>query len=236
MLLKSDTSRAHVHLVCSPERADLYPAAVEGCGLELRTVGTVQDAVRDCVADPGRAVMIDMTTTLHAGVSETAPLYELGIDLPILRCTQSENLVWTAMCQAPFKRLPLLAALKEIAQKDPSWHHPKFLRRYVRVPLVSRVRFRLPGKSEWRRANCSNASISGLYLLTHDIEPIGTEVEVEIMDAGAPTGILKGMITWSHAWEDGPHLPGMGIDFDLGTVPQVYRRFLADAYTHKKSS
>jgi len=224
-----------VHLVCSPERAGLYPAVVEGSGLELRSVPTVADAVRGCVADPGRAVLVDMTTTLHAGVSETAPLYEMGIDLPILRCTQVESGEWTAMCQAPFKRLPLRVALQEIAQRDASWRHPKFVRRYVRVPVASRVRFRLKGSSApWRRANCSNASISGLFLLTQEIEPIGSELEIEILDTGSSTEGIRGFVTWSHGWDDGPHLPGMGVDFDLSSVPSAFREFLGEAYTRKR--
>jgi hypothetical protein len=224
-----------VHLVCSPERAGLYPAVVEGSGLQLRTVSSVGDAVRACVAGPGRAVMVDMSTTLHAGVSETAPLYEMGINLPILRCTQVESGEWTAMCQAPFKRLPLLMALKEIAQGDPSWQHPKFVRRYVRVPLSTRVRFRLVGSANaWKRANCSNASISGLFLLTQEIEPIGSELELEILDAGGLVQGVRGFVTWAHAWDDGPHLPGMGVDFDLESVPDAFREFLAETYTRKR--
>jgi len=212
----------------------LYAGVADEAQLELRIVHSVADAVRGCVSDPGRAVLIDMATTLHAGVSETAPLYELGIDLPILRCNQSEAGVWTAMCQAPFKRLPLSAALREIAQLDPSWRHPKFLRRFVRVPLLSRLRFRPRDSSEWLRGNCSNASISGLFLMTLDTQPIGSEIEIELVDAGGPGRLVRGMVTWVHAWEDGPHLPGMGVDFDLASVSTEFRTYLAETYLHRK--
>lgn len=176
-----------------------------------------------------------MATTLHAGVSETAPLYELGIDLPILRCNQSETGVWTAMCQAPFKRLPLSGALKEIAQLDPSWRHPKYLRRFVRVPLLSRLRFRSKGAGDWVRGNCSNASISGLFLMTLNTLPIGSEIEIELVDVGGSGGIVRGTVTWVHSWEDGPHLPGMGIDFDLESVSKEFRTFLAETYLRRKA-
>lgn len=219
----------------TPERAGLYEEVVGNSVLRLRVHHSVGEAVRSCVSDPGRAVLMDMATTLHAGVSETAPLYELGIDLPILRCTQSESGVWTAMCQAPFKRLPLQNALDEIAGRDPSWRHPKYIRRFVRVPLTSRVRYRILGQKTWLKGNCSNASISGLFLLAMDIVPIASELEVEIIDLAEPTQGLRAMVTWSHSWDQGPHLPGMGLDFDRKTVPTSFREALAELYVRRKS-
>lgn len=233
--LKADSSRNHVYVVCSPDRSDLYGPVAAGSPLELRIVPSVSEAVRGCVCDPGRAVIIDMVTTLHAGVSETAPLYDLGIDLPVLRCNQSESGAWTAMCQAPFKRVQLPLALQEIADRDPSWRHPTFLRRYVRVPLLSRVRFRISESETWHRGNCSNASVSGLFLLSLDTQPIGTELDIELLDAGAESTKVRGMVTWFHAWEDGPHLPGMGLDFDLASVSTSFREFLAECYLRRKS-
>lgn len=233
--LKADPTRNHVYVVCSPDRAHLYDPISASSPLELRIVPSVSDAVRGCVCDPGRAVIIDMVTTLHAGVSETAPLYELGIEIPILRCNQSELGAWTAMCQAPFKRVALPLALQEIAALDPSWRHPKFTRRFVRVPLLARVKFRTPDSSDWSRGNCSNASISGVFLLTLETHPIGTELEIQILDSGEEVHEINGMVTWFHDWNSGPHLPGMGIDFDLGTVGMAFRRFLAETYLRRKS-
>lgn len=234
-ILKADPTRNHVYVVCSPDRADLYAPIAADSPLELRIVPSVSEAVRGCVCDPGRSVIIDMVTTLHAGVSETAPLYDLGIDLPILRCNQSESGAWTAMCQAPFKRVPLPLALQEIASLDSSWRHPKFTRRFVRVPLLARVKFRTFGSAEWSRGNCSNASISGVFLLTLETHSIGTELEVEILDSGEAVHRIQGMVTWFHAWEDGPHLPGMGVDFHLSSVNSAFRQFLAETYLRRRS-
>jgi len=212
----------------------LYEACASGAGLELRVVQSAVDAVHAVVQAPGRALLVDMASTLHAGVSETARLYELGIVMPILRCSQGEDGEWTAMCQAPFKRLPLSTVLREIAEGDPSWRHPKFVRRFVRVSLSSRVRFRKAGEPTWRRGNCLNASIAGIFLLSLQGEPIGTELELELLDAGERViEDLRGTVVWATGWDDGPRLPGMGIVFDSATVPTDLRRHLADIYMHR---
>lgn len=214
----------------------MYEGAANGSGLDLRIVHTAVDAVHATVEDPGRAVLVDMATTLHAGVSETARLYELGIAMPILRCTQTEDGEWTAMCQAPFKRRPLKLALYEIAHNEPSWIHPKLHRHFVRVPAQFRVLFRKSGESTWLRGNSLNASIGGIYLLSLQTVPVGTAVELELLDIGSSKiEDVRATIVWVASWEGGPRLPGMGIEFDQATIPADFRRRLADLYTRREA-
>lgn len=227
------TEAKHVHLICSADRAGLYAGMAKALQLELRMAAGTIDALHAVVYDPGVAILVDMTTTLHAGVSETGRLYELGIAMPILRCTQDENGAWTAMCQAPFKRLPMLAAMREIAAGDPSWKHPNLQRFSVRVPLRSRVRFRGAGGSDWIRANLLNASVGGMFILTHDVQPEGAELEIELLDVGGGM-ILRGRTVWGAPWDDGARLPGMGIQLDPVSLTPEYRNSLADLYTSRK--
>ena len=130
-------------LLASPERAPLFDEVLGG--VDCIRVSTVLDAVKQVVSDPPAAVLMDLASTLHAGVSETAPLYDLGVDLPILRCTGGAGAPWIGMCQAPFKRMPLREAIAEIDADDPSWKHPVNLRRYVRVNQNARVLHRKIG-------------------------------------------------------------------------------------------
>lgn len=232
--LNPEPTIRHVYLVCSPDRASLYKECVAGTGLELRVVHSSMDAVHGVVEAPGQAVLLDMASTLHAGVSETARLYDLGVDMPILRCSQGEDGGWIAMCQAPFKRLPLSVALGEIARGDVSWRHPKFVRQFVRVRLQSRVRFRKLGEATWRRGNTLSASIADVFILSLEGEPVGTELELELLDVG--DGLIRnvqGVVTRATTWDDGPRLPGMGVALDSATVPPEYRRFLADLYVRQ---
>ncbi len=215
-------------LLASLERLPLFDEVLEG--VSCHRVSSVLAAVKQCVSDPPLAVLMDLASTLHAGVSETAPLYDLGIDLPILRCTGGNGAPWVAMCQAPFKRVPLSQALLEIAAGEVSWKHPVNMRRFVRINQNARVWFRKKGTGEWKRANCQSMSVSGLFLLTLDPEPVGSEIELRILDTTEDEVLIKGSIVWNHKWEEGSHIPGSGVNFDHGTVPESFRDYLANSF------
>lgn len=221
-------------LLASPERLPLFDEVLEG--VECHRVSTVLDGVKQCVSDPPAAVLMDLASTLHAGVSETAPLYDLGIDLPILRCTGGGSTPWVAMCQAPFKRMPLEQAIAEIAAGEVSWKHPVNLRRFVRVNQNARIWFRRVGAEEWRRGNCQSMSVSGLFLLTLDPEPVGADIEMRILDASVEEAWIQGSVVWVHKWEEGSHIPGCGVNFDRSTVPDSFRDYLADSFFSRRRS
>lgn len=219
-------------LLASAERQPLFDDVLEG--VVCHRVTSVLDAVKQCVSDPPAAVLMDLASTLHAGVSETAPLYDLGIDLPILRCTGGGGAPWVAMCQAPFKREPLSKALAEICAGDISWKHPVNMRKFVRINQNARVWFRRQGTEEWRRGNCQSMSVSGLFLLTLDPEPVGTEIELRILDTAIEEVAISGAVIWNHKWEDGPHIPGSGVNFDRSTVPESFRDYLANSFFSRR--
>lgn len=215
-------------LLASAERQPLFDAVLEG--YSCYRVASVLEAVKQCVSDPPAAVLMDLASTLHAGVSETAPLYDLGIDLPILRCTGGGDAPWVAMCQAPFKRVPLSQALSEICAGDVTWKHPVNMRKFVRINQNTRVLFRREGVGDWRRANCQSMSVSGMFLLTLDPEPVGTDIELRVLDTGVEEVPIAGTVVWNHKWEDGSHIPGSGVNFDRATVPESFRDFLANSF------
>jgi hypothetical protein len=221
-------------LLASTERQPLFDEVLEG--ISCYRVASVLEAVKQCVSDPPAAVLMDLASTLHSGVSETAPLYDLGIDLPILRCTGGSGAPLVAMCQAPFKREPLSKALTEIGSGDASWKHPVNMRKFVRINQNARVWFRKQGAEGWRRANCQSMSVSGLFLLTLDPEPVGAEIELRILDTGSDEVAISGSVIWNHKWEDGPHIPGSGVNFDRTTVPETFRDFLANSFFTRRRS
>ena len=221
-------------LLASPERQPLFDEVLRD--VACHRISTVLEAVKQCVSDPPSAVLMDLASTLHAGVSETAPLYDLGIDLPILRCTGGGEVPWVAMCQAPFKRVPLEQALTEIASGDATWKHPVNMRRFLRVNQNARVWFRRKSVGEWRRGNCQSMSVSGLFLLTLDPEPVGTEVELRILDTTPEEVTVEGLVVWNHMWEDGSHIPGSGVNFDRSSVPESFRDYLANSFFSRRRS
>jgi hypothetical protein len=215
-------------LLSTADRRPLFDAVLEG--IPVRSVATVLEAVRQCVSDPPLAVLMDLSSTLHSGVAETAPLYDLGIDLPILRCTGGGEAPWIAMCQAPFRRLPLAQAVQEIAAGDLSWKHPVHLRRFVRVSRNARILFAAHGTEEWKRGNTQSMSVSGLFLMTQDAPPVGTDVDVRLLDCAEDEIRCTGTVVWVHRWEEGTHIPGCGLNFDQSTVPEELGNFLADSF------
>jgi hypothetical protein len=216
--------------MCTEGREAPYMELAATLGFEARLSTNPIQAFKDVVSDPGKALLVDMPSALHAGVSETGRLFDLGIDMPTLRCTQAEDGSWTAMCQAPFKRMSLPEALKEIAEGGGSWKHPKFVRRWVRVPLLTRARFRRSGDSEWMEGNVVNASAGGVFLLSMQVLGIGTRLDLELLDVETGT-FMTGMVAWVHRWEDGPRLPGMGVKLERESVTPRFREALAEAST-----
>lgn len=219
-------------LLSTEDRRPLFDEVL--AGRPVRCATSVFDAVRECVTDPPLALLMDLSSTLHSGVAETAPLYDLGIDLPILRCTGGGEGSWIAMCQAPFKRLPLAQALEEILGADPSWKHPTNMRRFVRVSCSVRARFSVPGSGSWIRANTQSMSVSGLFLVCQESLPVGTDVSVRIMDCTEEELPVSASVIWIHRWEDGPHLPGCGLNFDRSTVPDSLGHFLANSFFKRR--
>lgn len=224
---------ARIFLLTTPERAGLFHFLAEIEGVEIATFASVSDLVHACVARPPQAAVVDLAGALHVGVTEMAPLFELGIDMPVLRCTQADDLEWIGMCQAPFKRVPLPQAVREIAAHDPSWRHPSHRRLFVRVPLQARLRFRT-GDGPWMRGNCTSASVSGLFLLTLEPCTAGSDLELEFLDLEPVPYRLRGTASWCHHWESGPHLPGMGVEFDPESVSGELRQQLADLHLHRR--
>lgn len=225
--------RRYFLLLASPERNALFEGVLSG--QEWRAVPTVREAVRHCVSDPPAAILMDFASTLHSGVAETAPLHELEIDLPILRCTGGGDSPWTAMCQAPFRRLPLEQAVEEIARGEVSWKHPTHPRRFVRVGRNARILFRPRGsEGGWTQGNAQSMSVSGLFVFTREPAAVGTDLEVRILDCAPQEIALQAAVSWVHLWEDGPHLPGIGLDFDRSTVPDSLGDALADAFLQSR--
>jgi hypothetical protein len=219
-------------LLASEDRRPLYEEVL--VGRPVRFVATAFEAVRQCVSDPPLALLMDLATTLHAGVADTAPLYDLGIDLPILRCSGGEQGALTAMCQAPFKREPLAVALDEIGRGDPTWKHPSNLRRFVRVSLGTRVLFSAVGVEDWKRGNAQSMSVSGLFLLSQESPAVGTDILLRILDCGDEEISVSGSVAWVHRWEEGPHLPGCGLNFDPSTVPDALGHCLANSFFKRR--
>ena len=62
-------------------------------------------------------------------------------------------------------------------------------------------------------------STGGCFLITYEPLPINSRMELEIWDLTDDAMKVEGDVVWIRAWDDGPELPGMGVAFDLSSVP-----------------
>ena len=62
-------------------------------------------------------------------------------------------------------------------------------------------------------------STGGCFLITYEPLPIDSQMELEIWDLTDKVMTVRGHVVWIRAWDDGPELPGMGVAFDLSSVP-----------------
>ena len=54
-------------------------------------------------------------------------------------------------------------------------------------------------------------------------------MELEIWDLSDKVMTVRGHVVWIRAWDDGPELPGMGVAFDLSSVPPELAKALGQA-------
>jgi len=84
-----------------------------------------------------------------------------------------------------------------------------------RIPAVLIVNFRLPGRAAFIERFASNVSARGIFVVTQDVHPVGTEVDLELRTVDGRTAVGgKGRVKWVRPVTTDPaDLPGIGIEF-----------------------
>lgn len=85
---------------------------------------------------------------------------------------------------------------------------------------------RIPGEDRWRQGNCLNLSRKGAFIVTYEPYEIGNPLEIEVWDIAEKAACAKGGVVRFRRWDDGPRLPGIGVDFDPGTTSRELSRLL----------
>jgi uncharacterized protein (TIGR02266 family) len=88
-------------------------------------------------------------------------------------------------------------------------------RREERAPSLLVVNFRLPGKEAFIERYAANISRGGIFLVSRELHPVGTELCFEVRTAeGASAFNAKGVVCWSRNADAAKQLPpGLGIQF-----------------------
>jgi hypothetical protein len=223
---RADDESAFV-LLCAGELRERYSAAVAIAGRQTHMVHTIEALLAECVQRPPLGILLDMNAMTRLGAMATAPLFELDVDWPILRCTLLPDGGANFMSVDPMRFGPLDEALREIAGGDPTWRREGRLRGSLRIKVACRLAVRRDDRSPWIAANCINVSVGGLFAVTYETFAPGEPIEIELRDLAATPICLRGRIVRVRTWEASTELPGIAVQFEPETVSADYKRLLA---------
>jgi hypothetical protein len=189
-------------------------------------VDGIEALLKVCLEHPPLALILEIGTAIRIGAERMSKFLNLGVNWPVMRCAVAPDGEARVMCFEPPHGEPLLSALSAIAAGDPSWRHPRFKRRHLRLNLPGRARVRIAGEERWRLGNLDGISCGGAFVcMTCDAPPLKAEVEVELFDF-QPRSMVRGTVVRQRSWEEGLLLPGIGIEFDPESISDAFRAFI----------
>lgn len=215
-------------VLCRRENRDIYAPEFARGGVQAVYASTVEELLRYGFMLPPLAIVVDSYTATRIGSERVSGLFNLGVAWPVMRGSISASGEVRVMCLEPAKSGALGDAIAAIASGDPTWNHPRFRRRSLRVDLRARARVRCDSNSPWRQANLLSISVGGAYVVQPDEIPMpGESVEIELLDLSEKPLRVKGRVAWRRTWDEGPELPGFGVEFVPSTVTSELRTAVA---------
>jgi len=219
-------------VLCVAEREAACTEVLSKLPFRFRLVVRPRDLMRSCLEGDVAAALVDSVSALRVGIHEMAAIYDMGINLPVLRVSGWESGEPMAMCNAPFKKLPILEALTQIAQADPGWNHPIYRRKNLRVPMPSRVLIERNGTVQ--QAYCSNASIKGVYLICWDAPGMDEMVKLTFLDLPFPMS-CNAVVRRQVPWHLPQGIPGCGLSYIDTQMPDQYRHWIVDIHFQRQT-
>jgi hypothetical protein len=219
----STGGRGRFLLLAVGDRQALYQPSVKALPYEILFVDGMIPLLECCIREPPLAVLVDAPSAMHIGAALVNPLFEMHMHWPVMRCTMRPDGGVNVMCTSPDRLGTLAEALPAIIAGDPDWL-PPWRRRYIRVDVQCRARVRRAGEDRWRQGNCLNLSRNGAFIVTYEPPAIGDRFDIEVWDIGENAAVAEGHVSRLRKWEDGPRLPGVGVEFIAGTTaPELTR-------------
>ncbi|MBN2024756.1 MAG: PilZ domain-containing protein [Pirellulales bacterium] len=223
--------RRYFLLVCPEARREGYRAALADAPCEVAILTTIDEMLTCCVKEPPLALMLDMTMVTRAGSRALAPIFELRMGWPIMRCSLLPGGQLNGLCMDPQEHGPLLEMLRAIASDDEKWQirpgTARWRRRHLRVEMQCRVRWRPVNSPDWQPGNTLDVGAGGLFITTYEDVAVDTPIEVMLLDLTTEPLTMAGAVVGRRRWEDGRDLPGMSVAFDAPTVPPEFKEALA---------
>jgi hypothetical protein len=212
--------------LCSAEQQPALRAVCAASGYRVEFVETIETLLKVCLEHPPLGLILEIGTSIRIGAERMSNFLNLGVNWPVMRCAVPPDGEARVMCFEPPHGEPLLGALDGIAAGDPSWQHPRFKRRHLRLNMPGRARVRLATEARWRLGNLDGISCGGAFIMmTSDAPPLREELEIELVDF-QPLARVRGRAVRLRAWEDGLLIPGVGIEFDPASIDDGFRAWI----------
>ncbi|MBN1912470.1 MAG: PilZ domain-containing protein [Pirellulales bacterium] len=222
-------------LVCLPERSEAYREALGESPARIEMVSNLDALLTSCVNHPPMAVLLDMTLVTQIGTRVLAPVFELRMNWPVIRCSLLSDGQLNGLCMEPRAHGPLLPMLEDITAGKEVWRRElrpaRARRRHLRIEAQCRVRWRIVGEKTWRRGTTLDLGAGGAFIVTYDELEKGTQLDLEISDILPDPAQMKATVMGGRRWEDSRLLPGMGVEFDEASIPDAFKQKLAESIT-----
>lgn len=216
--------------LCSAERQPLLAEHVARSPHRVEFVEQVEEVLVRGLDRPPLALLLEISTAIRFGAERMSRFLNLGVSWPVMRCVVGPDGDARVMCFEPPHGEALLPALDAIAAGDPSWQHPRFQRRHLRLHIPGRARVRVLDEERWRVGNLMGISCGGCFIaMTSDAPRLRDAVELEAIDFPADAQHVRGTVVWTRTWEESLEIPGVGIEFDPATVSETFRRHVTQS-------
>lgn len=173
---------------------------------------------------PPLAIIVDESTAASLGHEKVAKLFRLGVRWPVMRGSVDKTGAVQVKCLEPARTKSLATAIHEITNDLEGWTHPTESRLFIRINTNFRARLTGNSWAGYARGNVLSVSIRGAFITIDKLRlTVGECVEIELLDLAERPCQVSGRIRWCKLWEDGPGLPGIGVDFDQSSVSHEVR-------------
>lgn len=200
------------YLLCSPQRRPEYDKALAQHPYSIRLFEQVDALAAACLHEPPLAAMVDLLSVTALGAEAVDGLSAWHVCWPVARCSINPAGEVMFLWLDGRKRARLEEALKALSTGEPGWRHPVHHRRYLRLEMMCRARYRQPNGS-WQRSNTLNVGGGGLFLVSYEEFELGTCFEVELQDLAPETLTIRAHLAWKRTWLERLELPGLGLCF-----------------------
>ncbi len=205
----------------------LHEENLRGLPHDFVFVDTLPDLLCEIVRRTPTAVLIDLAMIVKTK-SDFGYLFELDVTFPFLRFVVGSDGCGALMSMSPPRRAEMRESLAQIAAGDTSWSPADRRRRYIRLEVDCRARFRVKGDSDWIHANLRDISQGGCSIITVVPPAVEDRVELELLDLTPEPIRMDTDTVWRMRWEESQRMPGAGLSWHPDSITQSLREALGE--------